>query len=159
MFYNVRLASVELRVNVLGDFENFGISENFYHTAKKVAKFKDVIVDQLAQSPADELENTLPEGVDLNFHFYHFMSKNEQAKQHVEKFSRDAPLHMAVRSESAQLVSVLGLTKHFIQISTMFSTRIAKQKYSTGDVPLLADFLQSFCLFQYLAKLRLNYII
>ena len=70
-----------------------------------MAKFKDALIDQITQTPVDTLH--LPEGIDLNFHFYHFMSADENAKQSVNKYSRDAPLHVAIRSESTQLVSLL----------------------------------------------------
>ena len=70
-----------------------------------MAKFKDALIDQITQTPVDSLD--LPDGIDLNFHFYHFMSNDENAKQSVNKYSRDAPLHVAIRSESTQLVSLL----------------------------------------------------
>ena len=73
----------------------------------KVAKFKDALIDQITHTPVDSLESALPDGVDLNFHFYHFMSNDETAKETVNKYSRDAPIHMAIRTESTQLVSLI----------------------------------------------------
>lgn len=73
-----------------------------------MAEIKDLIVERLHQSPPDgfyELFENDP--VDLNFHYYRYLACSPKIMAMVQRYSRDTPLHMAVRIGSIELVQFI----------------------------------------------------
>lgn len=73
-----------------------------------MAEIKDLIVERLHQSPPDgffELFENDP--IDLNFHYYRYLACNPKILSVVQRYSRDTPLHMAVRIGSIELVQFI----------------------------------------------------
>ena len=73
-----------------------------------MAEIKDLIVERLHQSPPDgfyELFENDP--VDLNFHYYRYLACSPKVMAMVHRYSRDTPLHMAVRIGSIELVQFI----------------------------------------------------
>ena len=73
-----------------------------------MAEIKDLIVERLHQSPPDsffELFENDP--IDLNFHYYRYLACSPKIMSLVQRYSRDTPLHMAVRIGSIELVQFI----------------------------------------------------